>query len=357
MSAPDEDITRPRKPTLRTVASASGFAVTTVSRALAGDTRIAAKTRAKIECAAKDLGYVPDRAAQRLRTGQTKVISLLLNPDHEYLGFTNELMNGLSEALIGTDYAVSITPDFIRQDRMSVLERILTNRLADGVIFTRTEPFDPRVRLLTEKGFPFVCHGRTDFTTPHPWVDFDNEAFARAAVRRLVAQGRTRLSMILPSAQFTFTEHLRYGFINEARGAGVDFELPGDVSLESEPDDVAASIRRRRDAPNPPDGYVCVGEVIALATLATLQDAGLAPGQDVGVVAKRASPIFKHFRPRLDTVFEDIRQTGRDIGRILLQRLRNEPASDMQSLQSPIMEFNAQDTARRTTTGVRQPNA
>lgn len=345
MPTQDEDIRRPKKPTLRTVANASGFAVTTVSRALAGDTRIAAKTRAKIEYAANDLGYVPDRAAQRLRTGQTKVISLLLNPDHEYLGFTNELMNGLSETLIGSDYAVSITPDFIRQDRMSVLERILTNRLADGVIFTRTEPFDPRVRLLTEQGFPFVCHGRTEFTTPHPWVDFDNEAFARAAVRRLVAQGRSHLSMILPPARYTFMEHLRYGFISEARSAGVRFEMPEDITLESDPDEIAASIKKRRTAADPPDGYVCVGEVIALATLATLQDSGLAPGCDVGVVAKRASPIFKHLRPRIDTVFEDIRQTGRDIGRILLHRIRNEPIEDMHSLQAPIMEFDGPDAS------------
>ena len=67
------------RPTLRTIAEETGFAVTTVSRALKDDPRIAAKTRKAVAEAAEKLAYVPDRAAQRLRTGRTKVISVLLN--------------------------------------------------------------------------------------------------------------------------------------------------------------------------------------------------------------------------------------------------------------------------------------
>ena len=180
---------------------------------------------------------------------------------------------------------------------------------------------------------------QSEFTTPHPWVDFDNEAFARAAVQRLVAQGRTRLSMVLPSAQFTFTEHLRYGFLNSARAAGVDFEIPEDITLDSDPDEIACSVHRRRALPDAPDGYICVGEVVALSTLAALSDAGLTPGCEAGVVAKRASPIFTHFRPRIDTVFEDIRQTGLSLGRLLLRRINGEPDGELHVLQAPVQEF------------------
>ena len=77
------------KPTLRTLSQETGFAVATVSRALAGDPRIAATTRETVSAAATRLGYVPDRAARRLRTGRTQVISLLLNTQHEFLGFTH----------------------------------------------------------------------------------------------------------------------------------------------------------------------------------------------------------------------------------------------------------------------------
>ncbi|MBC6408609.1 MAG: LacI family DNA-binding transcriptional regulator, partial [Rhodobacteraceae bacterium] len=76
------------KPTLRTVAQSTGFAVTTVSRALANDPLIAKTTREKIFRAADELVYVPDRAAQRLRTGRTNVIALVLDPHREVNDFS-----------------------------------------------------------------------------------------------------------------------------------------------------------------------------------------------------------------------------------------------------------------------------
>ncbi len=328
--------TTPRqKPTLRTIAEETGFAIATVSRALSDDPRIAEATRRKVHDAADRLNYMPDRAAQRLRTGRTKVIGLLLNPDHEFLGFTNEFMGGIIEALEGTDYAVSVMPDYMHLDRIETVRRILRNGLADGLIFTRTEPFDDRIRLLTEAGLPFVSHGRSEFSTPHAWVDYDNEAFARLAVRRLVELGRTRILMVLPDDRFTFGQHLRYGFLNEVRASGIDFEVPDCVTLDSDPGAIADYLRQRLTQPNAPDGFVCVGEVIALATMAALNDTNKTVGIEADVLAKRASPIFEHVRPRIETVFEDIRATGRHLGDLLLRQISGEPVSGLHVLMEP----------------------
>ncbi len=335
-SSPD---VKARKPTLRTVADATGFAVTTVSRALSDDPRIAKSTRETVAAAARKLGYVPDRAARRLRTGRTQVLTVLLNAEHEFLGFTAELLNGLSDALRGTGYSVTIVADRIGEDRMEVVDTILRNRLADALFFTRTEAFDPRVRLLMETGCPFVSHGRTEFTTPHPWVDFDNTAFARAAVERLIARGRTRLSLILPEDRFTFTQHLRYGFVSACREAGIAHEIEPRVTLDSPAAEIAEAVRRRRRSADPPDGYVCVGEVAALSTLSALADTGGRPGVDADLVAKRASPIFDMIRPRIDTVFEDIRATGSTMAELALRRLDGEDPAALTRLFSPSCDW------------------
>ncbi|NKX45645.1 LacI family transcriptional regulator [Roseicyclus persicicus] len=323
------------KPTLRTVAQATGFAVATVSRALSGDPRIAAATRAKVAEAAERLGYVPDRAARRLRTGRTQVISLLLNTEHEFLGFTHEFLTGITEVLAGTGYSVTVVPDSPGDDRLAPVRTILRNNLADGLLFTRTEAFDPRVRLLMEADFPFVSHGRTEFTTPHPWVDFDNEAFARQAVEHLVAKGRRRLSLVLPGEQFTFTQHLRYGFLSATRAAGIEHEIVPGVTLDSPTAMIAEALMRTRRSPAPPDGYVCVGEVTALVALAALADTGAVHGVDADIVAKRASPIFDNIRPRIDTVFEDLRATGRAMAEMLLRRMAGEPPEALNRLFQP----------------------
>ena len=335
----DVPLMRSRKPTLRTVSEHTGFAVATVSRALKGDPKIAKETRRIVAQAAQDIGYVPDRAAQRLRTGRTKVISLLINPSHEFLDFSSVLLRGLVSILKGTGYSVTIIPDFIGEDRVETVRHILQNNLADGIVFTRTEAFDERIRISLEAGMPFVTHGRTEFTTSHAFVDFDNEAYARMAVERLVALGRKRLGIVLPEARFTFAQHLRYGFISTARAAGIAHEILENVTLESEPAELSAQMAKRLKAPDAPDGLVCVGEVSALAALAALDDCGMTLGREVDIVAKRASPVFDLHRPHVDTVFEDIEATGRDMARLLLERIEGRPADELGILHQPVPNF------------------
>ncbi len=333
-------ITAPRpRATLRTIAQATGLAVTTVSRALSKDPRIAEQTRALVAEAARAQGYVPDRAAQRLRTGRTKVVQLLLSLDHEFLGFTHDLLGGLTEALQGTGYSVTLFPDVMQADRITAVRQIVENRLGDGIVFNRTEPFDPRVRYLTEQGFPFVSHGRTEFTTPHPWVDYDNETFARAAVARLAEKGRSRLLMILPDARYTFAQHLRYGLIAACRDRGLAWETPEAVSLSTPAPEIAAFLRRRLAEADAPDGVICVGEVAAIACLSAMSDLGIDPGRQLDVVAKRASAIFDLLRPSVDTVFEDLWAAGHAMGVTLLRSMQGEPAAQLGVLHAPKIEF------------------
>ncbi|ASP34156.1 LacI family DNA-binding transcriptional regulator [Labrenzia sp. VG12] len=328
------------RPTLRTVAAEAGVAVTTVSRALADDPRIAEATRKRIAAVADRLGYVPNRAAQRLRTGRTKVISLLLNTRHEFLSFTSEFLGGMSEGLAGTGYAINITADRLSSDRLEVIRNIRRHSLADAIVFTRTECFDERVRYLLEHDFPFATHGRTDFTTPHPFVDFDNEAFVRMAIERLAQKGRRHICIVMPNERYTFGQHLRFGARQAAITHGVQLTVPDDIDLDTEPDEIAAKLRALHASANAPDGYVCVGEVMALITLAYLGDMGLTPGNEVDVVAKRASPISNHFRPRIETIDEDLRATGRAIAKVLLDRIDGAPMEKMQVLLQPEGPFS-----------------
>lgn len=325
--------------TLRTIAAETGLAVTTVSRALSGDVRIAAATRGLVAQTADRLGYVPDRAAQRLRTGRTKVIQLLLNLDHEFLSFTHEMLGGLSESLAGTGYSVTLFPDLLDRDRLTSIRQIVEGRLGDGVIFNRTELFDPRVRYLTEKGFPFVCHGRTEFSAPHPWVDFDNEAFARIAAERLLSRGRGRLLIVLPPDKYSFAQHLRWGAVAATRAAGAVCEIPDAITLDTPQDQALAWLRGRLMAPDRPDGIICVGEVAALMALAAVEDAGLRVGTDIDLVAKRAGGVFDLLRPRIDTVVEDLRDTGRALGRVLLGAMAGADPAGLNVLQVPQVTF------------------
>lgn len=158
--------------TLKTIAEVTGLSLSTVSLSLRGGTTLKQETRDKVAEAARSLGYVPDRAGVRLRTGKTNVIALVLESAGDSIDFARHMIKGIGQAISGTRYHLSIAPEFDNPGSVETIRYILDNRTADGVIITHTGPRDRRVQLLMDADFPFVSHGRTEFFTPHPYHDF-----------------------------------------------------------------------------------------------------------------------------------------------------------------------------------------
>ena len=312
---------RTDRPTLRTVADLSGLAVATVSRALANDPKIAQSTRERVAAVAASLGYVPDRAARRLRTGRTMVVNLILDPHFEILGFGNALLVGLTTALDGSGYNLVVTPHFSDEDSLAPIRHLVANRQADGVIFTRTAPFDDRVRFLLEHDFPFVCHGRTEFSEPHAWVDYDNEAFAFVAAMRLVEKGCRKICAILPPETLTFHQHLRYGLMRAVRATGVEFHIPSEVTLESPMEDISAWAAAMSQTRACPDGFVCPGEASYLAIRGAFAAREKRPGAGFHAVAKSISGVLSQIDPQTDMIHENVETAGRLMAQHLLTRM------------------------------------
>jgi len=327
------------KPTLRTIAEMTGLAITTISRALNNAPELSDETRIRVQKIAAEIGYVPDRTALRLKTGRTNVIALMLDPHDEILGFGQSMVSGLTAALAGTSYHLVITPSARSARPIDPILYVLRNKAADGVIFSRIEPHDDRVKLLIEEGFPFVSHGRTAFPAPHPYVDYDNHAFAHHAVMRLKAKGCRKVTIILPPMRFSFGHHLRDGFMQAVGAAGLDWEIMAGATLDNTAEEIRLAVMRRVGEPAPPDGFVCTGDAAALAVMAGLTDAGRRIGTDVQVVAKQTSGIFSLVRPQVDTIFEDTALAGQQAGELLLRRIQGEAPETLQILHQPELWF------------------
>lgn len=326
------------RPTQKTIANVSGFAVTTVSRALAGDPLIARKTREKIAKIADELGYVPDRAAQRLRTGRTNVIALVLDPHGEIMDFSGSMAAGFAEVIRDTKFHLNLTHYQLGEDPMRPIKHIVHNKLADGLVFARTKPNDPRVAYLLKTGFPFVTHGRTELEH-HAWYDFDNAAFARLAVARLAQKGRRDLLLIPPSALFTFAGHMVGGFEAALTGNGIKGSIPDGIDLNTAPEDLHHFLTELLRRPDRPDGLICPGEIPALAALAAIDDAGLKLGTDIDIVSKQTSHVFDLLRPRIETIYEDLVDAGRIMARALLDQIDGVEPETLQNLQTPKPDF------------------
>lgn len=320
--------------TLRTIAEVTGLSLSTVSLSLRGGTTLKQETRDKVAEAAAALGYVPDRAGVRLRTGKTNVIALVLDGAEDSIDFARQMIQGIGAAIKGTRYHLTVIPEFERNHSAETIRYILDNRTADGVIITHTGPRDARVQMMIDADFPFVSHGRTEFYTPHPYHDFHSEDFAAMAVQRLADKGCRQVMLVIGDDSTTNYHNIVTAFRKAAARAGVEGQL-----LESHRGTSPAEMRKigldlaaRQDRP---DGIILDSEMRTIALVGGLQEGGLTLGRDVQLVYKQTSGILPTLFPALDSIREDVFAAGGELTRLLLRRIEGAEAATLQTLAEP----------------------
>ncbi len=332
---------RGNHPTLKTIATALGLGVTTVSRALKNDEKISLKTRTLVQETARNLSYHPNRAGLRLRTGKTNVISLVLDTQEQVGSFVSEMIFGITESLADTSYHLIVTPYSRLKDPMEPIRYLVETESVDGIIISRIEPDDERVRYMLEHNMPFATHGRTFTGVQHPFYDFDNEAFARIAVRRLANLGRKRIALLAPPADLSFHDHMREGFRLELRACGLE-EVPFHVvTNDNSIEQIRYAVRDLLKQPLHPDGIVSSSGGVSgtggalLAVIAGLADAGASPGREVDIVTKQLFKKLPIFREQYHIVHEDVREAGRELTKALIGEIDGKPVTQLQNLAVP----------------------
>jgi LacI family transcriptional regulator len=324
------------RPTLKTIAQMTGLGITTVSRALKDAPDIGADTKERVRLIADQIGYQPNRAGVRLRTGKTNVIALVLSIEEELMGFTSQMVFGISEVLAGTQYHLVVMPHSHSKDPMGPIRYILDTGSADGVIISRIEPKDERVRLLTDRKMPFSTHGRTDMNIVHPYHDFDNEAFAYEAVKKLVEKGRKRISILLPPKKLSFHDHARAGFDRAITDFGIS-EVPLDhVTIETNLEETRNHGEQLMRSATPPDGFISISGSSTIALIAGFEAAGKKLGVDFDMISKQSAEFLNWIRPEIYTINEDVREAGRELAKAVLASIAGNPPAQLQSLSKPV---------------------
>ncbi len=326
---------RSKRPTLKTISEISGFAVPTVSRALKGAPDIGKSTKETVQRIAREIGYVPNRAGVRLKTGKTNVISLVLSTEQDMMNHPARLISSFAGTLRETNYHVIVTPFFPDEDPMKPVKYIVETGSADAIILNQTEPKDARVAYLMERKFPFATHGRTDWSHLHPYFDFDNDKFGRYAVSELTNRGRSNLLLIAPPPSQTYGREMIAGAFDEAAVHGVSIARL-DPTTSVEPSDDIRSAVATYMATNPnTDAIICASTASAMAAVAAVENPGRHIGTDIDVFAKEVAPFLKLFRPGILSVREDTGLAGQFLARAAMQAINRPELPPLQDLDFP----------------------
>jgi len=328
---------RTGQPTLEEVAALAGVGRGTVSRVINNSPRVKDSTRALVEQAISQLGYVPNRAARALAGSRTDAVALVI-PENEKKFFAepyfSDIVHGVADGLADTDMQLLLTFLRTESERRRFLQYAGARRV-DGVLLVSVHGSDPLPDLLAEIGLPTVLGGRRSGDEPVAYVDADNAGGARSAVGHLTASGRRAVATVTgPLDMYVAQSRLR-GYEEAVRAVSGSAPDPswianGDFTEEGGRRATAELLARHPDL----DAVFAASDVMAAGALHTLRAAGRRIPEDVAVVGFDDSPIARHTDPRLTSVRQPVEEMGRTMARVLLTAL-GEPESARQHVVLP----------------------
>ncbi|NDV02728.1 LacI family DNA-binding transcriptional regulator [Pseudoroseicyclus tamaricis] len=186
--------TRQRPLTLRDVSEASGVSEMTVSRVLRGKGDVSEATRAKVQAAAKKMGYVPNRIAGALASSRVNLVAVII-PSLKNMVFP-EVLSGISDRLSGTGLqpVVGVT-DYRPEQEEKVLFEMLSWR-PSGVIIAGLEHSEASRAMLARAGVPVVEIMDTDGDPIDAAVGISHRRAGREMAEAILGQGYRKIGFL-----------------------------------------------------------------------------------------------------------------------------------------------------------------
>jgi len=323
------------KPTLKTISELSGLAITTVSRALSNAPDISISTKEKVKKIADEIGYIPDRAGVRLRTGRTNVISLIMSTDSEIMDMTGRLISSIALGLRGTPYHLNMTHHFPGDDPMKPIKYIVETGSADALIFNQVQPNDPRVHYLIEKRFPFTMHGRSCSNEKQSFVDYDNGEFAKIAIEKLVKKNRKHILMITPPQNQSYGLEMVQSAKNTAEKHNISLIIAPIITSDSSITLISDTVSKQIINNKKIDGILVGTPKGAMAAVAGFEKLNLTIGQDIDIVAKDAVNFLKLFRNQIIVINENVEIAGKKLAEAAIHAAQNPDSEPIQYIDRP----------------------
>jgi len=303
------------------VARAAGVSPMTVSNVLGGRTGFTEETRERVVSVAAELGYSPNRAAQRLRSQRSRQLGLHLPAERLSVRepFSISFLRAATEAAerAGQQLVVFTTP----LEEESV--RDLVRAGVDGFVLCNVGQEDPRPRVFTDLQVPFALMGRLDPDLPQSCVEIDNAAAMALVVDHLVEKGHRSFAYVGYDSDFHADVERLAGTLDRLAHHGL--ELNEDRILTASVETAGDVATRHLLKSDVPDAIICSSDSLAIRVHNAMKKVGLQPGTDIALTGFDGLPLAFELEPPLTSVRLPIEEATTSMIDMLIRRIDGNP--------------------------------
>jgi LacI family transcriptional regulator len=314
-----------RRPTMREVAALAGVSLSTVSRAINDDPKVAPDLAEKVHRAVAMLGYRRDVTATTLRRADRLSASIGLVFDDVANPFHATLHRGIEDVARARGVLAFAGSSDEDPERERDLVQAFLSRRVDGLVIVPAGSDHGYLTRDRDAGVSLVFVDRPPGYIDADVVLSDHAGGARTATTHLLAAGHRRIGYLGDRRRIhSALERLR-GHTEALAAAGVPHD-PALVRMELEG---SAMARRATEelltGENPPTAVFAAQNLITIGAVAALRERGLQ--HSVALVGFDDLTLADAVDPGLSVVAQDAAGVGRAAAETLFARLDGDDAA------------------------------
>ena len=306
---------------IKEVAERAGLSIATVSRALSGKGNVSAKSRARAQTAAADLGFVPSYQASSLASGRNYNIGIVVPSVHRW--YFSSVVEGVSGALLDAGYDLTLyNVTEVSGRRQSVLRDFLLRKRVDAVIAVALALTESEIRQMLAVHRPIVgiggpLHGAST-------IRIDDYGLSAAATNHLIQLGHTKIAHLTGDSvyeqDFKIPRTRLTGFKDAMAAAGhevrPEWVVTADFTIQG---GYATARQLLGSGAERPTAVFAASDEMAIGAILAARDFGLRIPEDLSVIGMDGHDLGELFG--LTTIDQDPRGQGALAVRLLLEGL------------------------------------
>jgi DNA-binding LacI/PurR family transcriptional regulator len=309
------------RPTILDVASRAGVSKSLVSLALSGSPKVSEASRARIERAARELGYRPNAAARSLAAKKSRTLGVLVLDLHNPV--FAEILDGVQTEVRKQGFSTMLVSggDDPARERDEI-DTLLQFQIEGLVLISHRLGAESLRQVAGE--IPTVTVTRDDIAIPGmDMVCNDDVAGARMAVDHLVSLGHRHI-VCLSGGDNPVSHAIALGY----REAMAEHGLSDDARIVAGGLTDTAGYRAATQALEySPTALFVANDIAAMGAIAAVEESGRDVPQDISVIGYDGIRLAGLRSVNLTTVAQPLAELGRLAATRLLERLE-EPGRD-----------------------------
>jgi LacI family transcriptional regulator len=302
------------------VAKMAGVSPATVSNVLTGRKPVSAKLVRKVEAAIKALDYRADPLASMLRSGEAKIVAVLV-PDLDNPFFTS-IVSAVEQRLGQDSYEVIVASSHGEESvERSRLKAILAWRPAGLIIIPCSDDFPGRELIEASKA-PYVIADRVTGNLSADSVSVDNEEAGAIGSRHLIDLGHRDILIAASSLSLANIRQRCRGASEALLARGLP--QPAIIELGFSIDEASRRLSKWFDENHPPTAIQALTNLTTLSVLTTLAERGLRMPNDISLIGFDDYAWMRARATPLTAIFQPVREMGRALWETLSARIKGD---------------------------------